>query len=38
MDYVKFVNVYNIDGYKVVSMEELGKVLDMIDFNKFVFL
>ncbi|HFL2394903.1 TPA: biosynthetic-type acetolactate synthase large subunit [Clostridioides difficile] len=38
VDYVKLVNAYNIDGYKVSSMEELGKVLDMIDFNKPVFL
>ena len=36
--YVKLVNAYNIDGYKVASMEELGKALDMIDFNKPVFL
>ena len=38
VDYVKLVNAYNIDGYKVASMEELGKALDMIDFNKPVFL
>ncbi|EIS9213782.1 MAG: biosynthetic-type acetolactate synthase large subunit [Clostridioides difficile] len=38
VDYVKLVNAYNIDGYKVSSMEELGKALDMIDFNKPVFL
>lgn len=38
VDYVKLVNAYNIDGYKVSNMEELGKVLDMIDFNKPVFL
>ncbi|AUA36803.1 acetolactate synthase large subunit [Clostridioides difficile] len=38
VDYVKLVNAYNIDGYKVSNMEELGKVLDVIDFNKPVFL
>lgn len=38
VDYVKLVNAYNIDGYKVSSIEELGKALDMIDFNKPVFL
>ncbi|SJP47762.1 Acetolactate synthase large subunit [Clostridioides difficile] len=38
VDYVKLVNAYNIDGYKVSNMEELGKALDMIDFNKPVFL
>lgn len=38
VDYVKLVNAYNIDGYKVSSMEELGKALDVIDFNKPVFL
>ncbi|HBF6169913.1 TPA: biosynthetic-type acetolactate synthase large subunit [Clostridioides difficile] len=38
VDYVKLVNAYNIDGYKVSSVEELGKALDMIDFNKPVFL
>ncbi|CZS03359.1 TPA: biosynthetic-type acetolactate synthase large subunit [Clostridioides difficile] len=38
VDYVKLVNAYNIDGYKVSSMEELGKALDIIDFNKPVFL
>ncbi|SJP62555.1 biosynthetic-type acetolactate synthase large subunit [Clostridioides difficile] len=38
VDYVKLVNAYNIAGYKVASMEELGKALDMIDFNKPVFL
>ncbi|ALP05065.1 biosynthetic-type acetolactate synthase large subunit [Clostridioides difficile] len=38
VDYVKLVNAYNIDGYKVASMEELGKALDVIDFNKPVFL
>ena len=38
VDYVKLVNAYNIDGYKVSSMEELGKALDTIDFNKPVFL
>ncbi|UUV13634.1 biosynthetic-type acetolactate synthase large subunit [Clostridioides difficile] len=38
VDYVKLVNAYNIDGYKVSNMEELGKVLNMIDFNKPVFL
>lgn len=38
VDYVKLVNAYNIGGYKVSSMEELGKALDMIDFNKPVFL
>ncbi|HBG1128096.1 TPA: biosynthetic-type acetolactate synthase large subunit [Clostridioides difficile] len=38
VDYAKLVNAYNIDGYKVSSMEELGKALDMIDFNKPVFL
>lgn len=38
VDYVKLVNAYNIDGYKVSNMEELGKILDVIDFNKPVFL
>ncbi|MCC0683193.1 biosynthetic-type acetolactate synthase large subunit [Clostridioides sp. ZZV14-6345] len=38
VDYVKLVNAYNIDGYKVSDMEELEKVLDVIDFNKPVFL
>lgn len=38
VDYVKLVNAYNIDGYKVSNMEELGKALNMIDFNKPVFL
>ncbi|HBF6357930.1 biosynthetic-type acetolactate synthase large subunit [Clostridioides difficile] len=38
VDYVKLVNAYNIDGYKVSNMEELGKAIDMIDFNKPVFL
>ncbi|AXU49812.1 biosynthetic-type acetolactate synthase large subunit [Clostridioides difficile] len=38
VDYVKLVNAYNIDGYKVSNMEELGKTIDMIDFNKPVFL
>ncbi|AXU60696.1 acetolactate synthase large subunit [Clostridioides difficile] len=38
VDYVKLANAYNIDGYKVSSIEELGKALDMIDFNKPVFL
>ncbi|MDN9635516.1 biosynthetic-type acetolactate synthase large subunit [Clostridioides difficile] len=38
VDYVKLVNAYNIDGYKVSNMEELGKALDVIDFNKPVFL
>lgn len=38
VDYVKLVNAYNIDGYKVASMEELGEALDVIDFNKPVFL
>lgn len=38
VEYVKLVNAYNIDGYKVSNMEELGKVLDVIDFNKPVFL
>ncbi|CZR96948.1 Acetolactate synthase large subunit [Clostridioides difficile] len=38
VDYVKLVNAYNIDGYKVSDMEGLEKVLDMIDFNKPVFL
>ncbi|VIF61525.1 acetolactate synthase large subunit [Clostridioides difficile] len=38
VDYVKLVNAYKIDGYKVSNMEELGKVLDVIDFNKPVFL
>ncbi|HBG7756858.1 TPA: biosynthetic-type acetolactate synthase large subunit [Clostridioides difficile] len=38
VDYVKLVNAYKIDGYKISNMEELGKVLDVIDFNKPVFL
>ncbi|MDL0416428.1 biosynthetic-type acetolactate synthase large subunit [Clostridioides difficile] len=38
VDYVKLVNAYNIDGYKVSNMEELGNALNMIDFNKPVFL
>ncbi|PBE70456.1 biosynthetic-type acetolactate synthase large subunit [Clostridioides difficile] len=38
VDYVKLVNAYNIDGYKVSNMEELGKTIDMIDFKKPVFL
>lgn len=38
VDYVKLVNAYKIDGYKVSNMEELGKILDVIDFNKPVFL
>ncbi|UUC40211.1 biosynthetic-type acetolactate synthase large subunit [Clostridioides difficile] len=38
VDYVKLVNAYKIGGYKVSNMEELGKVLDVIDFNKPVFL
>ncbi|MCC0784118.1 biosynthetic-type acetolactate synthase large subunit [Clostridioides sp. ES-S-0108-01] len=38
VDYVKLVNAYNIDGYKISDMKELEKVLDIIDFNKPVFL
>lgn len=38
VDYIKLVNAYNIDGYKVSDIEELEKALDVIDFNKPVFL
>ncbi|MCC0627956.1 MULTISPECIES: biosynthetic-type acetolactate synthase large subunit [unclassified Clostridioides] len=38
VDYIKLVNAYNIDGYKISDMKELEKVLDIIDFNKPVFL
>ncbi|MBY2476798.1 biosynthetic-type acetolactate synthase large subunit [Clostridioides difficile] len=38
VDYVKLVNAYNIDGYKVSDMEGLEKVLAVMDFDKPVFL
>lgn len=38
VDYVKLVNAYNIDGYKVSDMEGLEKALAVIDFDKPVFL
>ncbi|EQF25272.1 acetolactate synthase, large subunit, biosynthetic type [Clostridioides difficile CD160] len=38
VDYVKLVNAYNIDGYKVSDMEGLEKALAVMDFDKPLFL